>query len=385
MRRTLTGAGRLGLLLATAGCAAPRATVRGVSWDQSTLRRLYDGPASYPRMIRLRGGALLCSFESRGASLVIRSEDDGATWSAPVTAAAREGEVGAAVPSLLELHDGTVLLAYNPRPPRDNEDPTRRFGIRVKASDDGGRSWSDRATVFRAGFEWGRGIWEPAMVQLPGGEIQLFAANEWPYARNDDQEISRFRSSDGGWSWSAPETVGYRAGHRDGMPVPVVLRDGRGLAVAIEDDGVVAGPFKPAILLLPADGAALASPIAGDSPARWIAVGDTAELPVGAYAGAPYLVQLPSGETLLSFQSNAGRSGDWSLSTMAVAVGTPGARDFSGISHPFPVPDGRRALWGSLFVKDSATVTALTTTNAFNPSRQELYVVDGRLRITREE
>ena len=70
---------------------------------------------------------------------------------------------------------------------------------------------------------------------------------------------------------------------------------------------------------------------------------------------------------------------------MAVAIGGPDARDFSRISHPFTVPNGRKALWGSLFVKDSATVTALTTTTAFNPSRQELYVVDGRLRNAPEE
>jgi hypothetical protein len=331
-------------------------------------------------MIRLHDGALLCSFESSGASLVIRSEDDGVSWSAPVVAAARRGGLAAAVPSLLELTDGTVLLAYNPRPPADNADPERHFGIRVAASEDGGRSWSDRATVFEAGHEWGRGIWEPAMIQLPSGEVQLFAANEWPYARNDDQEISRFRSRDGGRSWSAPETVGYRAGHRDGMPVPLLLQNGRGLAVAIEDDGMGPGRFKPAILILPADGAALGAPIVGNSSARALAVHDRALLPDSAYAGAPYLAQLPTGETLLSFQTNSGRGGEWSNSTMAVAIGSADARDFSGVSYPFPVPMGRKALWGSLFVKDSVTVTALTTTTAFNPSRQELYLVDGRLR-----
>lgn len=357
---------------------APYTTGTRIAWDARTRQRPFDGPASYPRMIRLASGALLCSFESEGASLAMHSVDDGITWSAPVVAAAREGDVGAAVPSLVQLHDGTVLLAYNPRPPADNQDSTRHFALRVKASHDGGRSWDTGVTVFTAGYQWARGVWEPSMIQLPDGEIQVFAANEYPYAESLDQEITRFRSTDGGESWSGGETVSYRPGHRDGMPVPLQLHGGRGLVVAIEDDGLVEGPFKPALLDLRTDGSAAGTPIGGGSPRRRAALVDGAELPVEAYAGAPYLAQLPSGETLLSFQSNAGRGGDWTNSTMVVAVGSEDAGGFGHATRPFPVRTGRHALWGSLFVKDSSTVTALTTTTAFDSSRQELYMVDGR-------
>ena len=349
-----------------------------VAWDVRTLRRLVDGPVSYPRMTRLSDGDLLVSFEAYGGSHVVLSEDEGRTWSDPIEAASADGDVIAAVPSLLQLADGEILLAYNTRPPEGNTDPDRRIGIKVVVSSDGGRTWRPRADVFEGGYRWRRGVWEPAMIQLASGEILLYFANEFPFANTAEQEISVVRSSDQGRTWSEPETVSYRQGHRDGMPVPLQLRNGTAIVVAIEDDGVVDGPFKPVVLELPADGS-IPGVIGGDSERRHPALAPSASLPDASYGGAPYIVQLPTGETVLSFQSNEDRPGDWSQSAMVVATGTENARDFDHKSRPFRVPDGRWALWNALFVKDSVTVTALSSTNAFDPAHQELYSVDGHV------
>lgn len=122
-----------------------------IAWDFRTLMRPFDGPASYRRMIRLRNGDLLLSVESQGAAYVLLSRDDGASWSAPIEVASpRDGGI-AAVPSLLQLESGTVIMAINRRPPMDNTDPAGRFGIEVAASTDDGRTWQERATVFQAG------------------------------------------------------------------------------------------------------------------------------------------------------------------------------------------------------------------------------------------
>ena len=349
-----------------------------IAWDARTLRRLVEGPVSYPRMARVSGGDLLVSFEAHGSSHVILSGDDGSTWTDPIEAASAEGDIIAAVPSLLQLADGDILLAYNTRPPQGNTDPDRRVGIKLVASQDGGRTWRARADVYEGGYQWSRGVWEPAMIQLGSGEILLYFANEFPFASTAEQEISVVRSNDQGRTWSEPETVSYRQGHRDGMPVPLQLRDGAAIAVAIEDDGLVDGPFKPVILELPADGS-LPGVIDGTSAQRHPALAPSASLPDDAYGGAPYIVQLPSGATVLSFQSNEDRSGDWSQSAMVVALGNENAQDFDRKSRPFRVPEGRRALWNAVFVKDSLTVTALSSTNAFNPAYQELYCIDGRV------
>lgn len=348
-----------------------------VSWDARTRVQVEDG-ASYARMVRLDSGDLLVGYDRDGRIYVRRSSDEGRSWSGRhlVAEASAEG-VSAANAELTKLDNGTLLLAYNVRA-WDN--PNRRFALKVKESTDGGWSWNSRATVFEAGLTGNRGVWEPVIRQLPSGALQLYAANEYPYADSDDQEITMWRSADQGRTWSEGTTISYRAGYRDGMPVPLLLDDG-GIALAIEDNGL-GGPFKPAIVESPSvEEAWSKAPIDGDSENRRRALADAAQLLTPAYGGAPYLVQFPQGETLLSFQSTEGRTqtGDHvAHSTMSVAIGTPSARSFSRTSRPFDVPSGDRAVWNSLFVKDSTTVTAVTTTTAFTSAeRQQLYVIDG--------
>jgi hypothetical protein len=329
-------------------------------------------------MARLDSGDLLVGYDRGGRIYVRRSSDEGRSWSdRRRVAEASAAGVSTANAELTQLDNGTLLLAYNVRAWNN---PNRRFALKVKASADGGRSWSSRATVFEAGLTGNRGVWEPVIRQLPSGALQLYAANEYPYPDSDDQEITMWRSTDRGQTWSDGTTISYRPGHRDGMPVPLLLDDGS-IALAIEDNGL-GGPFKPAIVWKPSVEASWTNvPIGGNSDQRWRALSREAQLPTQAYGGAPYLAQFPEGEILLSFQSTAGRTttGDpVAHSTMVVGIGTPSARDFSCLSRPFEVPPGDRAVWGSLFVKDVSTVTAVTTTTAYTPTeRQQLYVIDG--------
>src|SRR6185312_14490038 len=192
------------------------------------------------------------------------------------------------------------------------------------------------------------GCWEPAQIQLPSGEIDLYFSNEQPYPRTSEQEISVLRSFDDGATWSAAARASFRPGHRDGMPVPLSLHDGSGVVLSIEDNGL-AGAFKPAIV-----------PPAGGN--RWAAL--ETQLGAKVYAGAPYLRQFPSGETVLSLQSADGRRSQGTLdhSRMAVYIGDSTAHGFTSVSIPFPVPADANGLWNSLFIRNAATVTAISTT-----------------------
>ena len=154
------------------------------------------------------------------------------------------------------------------------------------------------------------------------------------------------------------------------MPVPALLGDE--IVVAIEDDAD--GKFKPYTVRTSLD-----SPwkerVGGYSPYRKKALADS--VPERIYMGAPYLAVLPGGETLLSYQTTEDRHESWELSCMEVAVSDSGAVGFTRRTRPFYVPADRSGKWNSLFVLDSNTVVAVSSTDKDGVVAP--YVVKGHL------
>ncbi|NLS94837.1 MAG: exo-alpha-sialidase [Planctomycetaceae bacterium] len=341
-----------------------------IRWQPGTAVLIQRG-AGYGRMARLPDDSILCAYSRGRAIYVRRSTDDGRTW--PDEALAVDYPQGhAANAELLVLRDGRVLLMYNERP-TDGQSP---YAVGVCTSNDGGRTWQDHRRIYAAGTERRIGCWEPAAVELPSGEVQLFFANEYPYPHSGEQEITRLRSIDGGRTWLESQAVSFRAGHRDGMPVPLLLAGGRRIALAIEDNGL-SGRFKPAIISLPAAEPAESLPVSGEDDRRQSALVDP--LPERVYAGAPYLVQLPRGETVLSVQSTEGRdaSHDFTNSRMVVYVGDAEATRFAGRSVPFEALTDAPGLWNALFVKDAKTITAISGTAV--DGVKGLWAIDGHV------
>jgi hypothetical protein len=282
-------------------------------------------------MVRLSNDNILCSYTRGSNAYVQRSRDEGRSWQQEIKVA--ESAFGiVANPELLVLQNGWVLLSYNERP----TDGTHPYTIRMAISKDNGITWGDYQLLYEAGTVPGSGCWEPAQIQLPSGEIQLFFSNEEPYAATGEQEITLIRSFDNGATWSSPQTVSFRARHRDGMPVPLILAGQNGIVISIEDNGLN-GTLKPAIVYTSL-AHNWAEPYAdGDSPRRWGAL--QPGLPSSVYAGAPYIRQFPGGETVLSVQSGEGRmiTGTLDYGRMVVYVGDSNAQNFKNPSIPFSV------------------------------------------------
>ena len=322
-----------------------------IFWDSRSPIVVFNG-GGYARIIELQDGRLMACCEWSGIRISF-SSNKGQTWKEPTTIVTNTNNVPNCVPDMIQLRDGTIIVAYNPRPSTPYTDD-RRFSIRLKRSTDNGRTWSKEIVVYDGGSTFETGCWEPCLLELPSGELQLYFADESPYDKNADQQISICRSFDKGLTWSAPACVSYRAGYRDGMPVPVLLSDSTTIAVAIEDNGWGYNDFVPTIVRTTLS-RNWNSFVPASSTYRTKAI-DYKYCPV-ATGGAPYLRVLPNGETVLSHQSPYNHSGK---PDMYVYVGNSSARNFKAMSSPFPVPQDQQALWNSLAVIDTGVVVAVS-------------------------
>jgi len=348
----------------------------GIVWDYATLKKVSASTpatkyAGYARMIQLADKTLLSIYESDGNIVVTKSADLGSSWSAPISVALKADGINMSVPDILQLSDHSLLACYNGRPYLI--DPSRKFNIKTKKSIDGGLTWTDEKLLYEAGYQFENGCWEPSAIQLPSGEIQLFFANEGPYTKSDEQNISLLRSADNGLNWTKePEMVSFRATKRDGMPVPLLLNNGQDIAFAIEDNGT--GNFKPYIIKNTLQ-ENWANTVNGDSKNRTYALAEKVGDQI--YAGAPYLRQLKTGETILSYQGTEGRVNKMDFADMKVVVGNSSATNFSHKSTPFIIPDDKSCLWNSLCILDDNTIIAVTSTNAYS-NNSEIWMVKGK-------
>jgi hypothetical protein len=367
------------IFAALASALAPRAAAGlRIEWESASAHAVDAGV--YGRVRLLRDGSLMLVY-SRGRDALARvSRDRGRTWEEPVNVATHEG-YGNTNCELIELANGWLLYGLNSRPLASHRGQLP-YRIRTLLSRDGGRTWGDERVVFTAGTPFGDGCWEPVFLELPSGEVQLYFANESPYRQSNEQEISLCRSLDRGLTWSAPETVSFRAGSRDGMPAPLLLQDGRTIVCAIEDNGL-AGEFKPVVVRTSVDDGWRGGPVLADSPRREAALRADEALAPEIYAGAPALVQLPSGETILSYQSSAGRKQhNADFSVPVVCVGNAQARDFVAMALPFPdLPAEASANWNSLTVLDPDTIMLVSSFERVDSphGRSAIWTIIGRV------
>jgi hypothetical protein len=347
-----------------------------ISWEATdTLLSHSVYTARYARMHRVNANTILLTYlctnwlEPFNRIAIRRSTDNGATWGAPTFLESTD-DARLKGPDFLTLADGSVLLAYptvsaaDDGTPADNE----RDYVKVVKSTDAGLTWSAPTNVAR-----GRS-WEPVLIQLANGEIELFYASEafWYGTQPVLQEIRMARSTNGGANWYPSERVAFNPDKRDGMPAPLRLANGKGIIFAIESVGDARMPW---MLWSSEDASWTYEDGIGTvtNGRRWTTTD-------GA-SGAPYLVQLPTGETVLSCQNRAGRAvTDWHKDVMLVAIGNSVGKNFTNYSYPWPVnvPLDEGYVESSIFLKDANTIVAVSTHHRPN-NTSEIRVKTGHI------
>jgi hypothetical protein len=203
---------------ATAAIKFSRSTDRGRTWSAPVVidPAIPDAIDLVPRLVELPSGTLVTTFAraefatNTGKVYASRSQDGGATWSAPVELLSQPIESFAddrgeplpqpQFPNLAAAPDGTIYATVE-------ADSSATTGvIAVARSRDEGRSWT---TVTSPGV--GAYAFEPAIAVDPNGTVGI----TWYDLRNDrpgdaalTADVWFASSSDGGASWKETHVAG---------------------------------------------------------------------------------------------------------------------------------------------------------------------------------
>ncbi|KAL6712725.1 hypothetical protein ACLMJK_009663 [Lecanora helva] len=190
------------------------------------------GAGTYPRANRLSDGSLIGAYTafSGGNNIIktVRSTDGGATWQALGTVtqgASNANDIDN--PYILQLPSGKVLCAFRNHSKDPNTGAYTYFRITICISSDQGKTWSYLSTPASDSGPV-NGNWEPFLRNAQAG-LQIYYSRE--NSAQDQDTLERF-STDGGATWSAPQTIsGAGITSRDGMTGVTTISGTKLLAV----------------------------------------------------------------------------------------------------------------------------------------------------------
>lgn len=293
---------------------------------------------SYPRMIQLRDGSLLCAWDGMYVS---KSCDYGRTWSAPVKASQeRFDHLAAANAALAELDNGDILLGYRAI---GNVEAGFYTSLQVSVSRDGGDTWKFHSTIDEHIGDGG--VWEPHFGYIDGVLTVFFAddcADRMGFTGY--QYIEYLQYMDGEWRNRTVVSDGNQHKSRDGMPTWVRLSDGGYFLVIEAWDTEGDGRMMVKTLSSP-DGIHWSepTPLYRSSGA-------------GSKAAAPFVCELPDSRLLISFQTDedSTKKGDgYSMMKTVTLDRVTGA--VSEAEVPFETPDGCHSIWNGLCMAEDPT------------------------------
>ncbi len=365
----------------------------GIEFEEQIIKVSDTSGVPYTRMTKLQDGRLMMVYTTSNRTVARYSSDNGLTWSDTVAVTSdidqddKDGKtlyIANSVP--YQLADGTILVAYraNEQLNRDDGDDSIKVtgkyhsSIRIMGSTDNGKTFQRHSIVWDLYEEniqkWygSCGLWEPHLGMLNGELACFFAIGKSVYDYDhiiNSTDIFVYRNN--AWiraEYTSDETPGAI---KNGMPVWQELSEG-GYVMAVESTQNQKGTYAnllTAKLLTSADGK------------HWVNQCDV-YIPKKAKSksGAPYVVQLPNGQIVVSYMTNDDQK---SINTntandtdciFKISVSKPGIsaydlkseNDFEGSFNVLNIPVGSFATYGGMYVDDTYLYVYCATNSGGN-------------------
>lgn len=344
-----------------------------VTFDEKVLgQQMLD----YGRIKRLQDGSYILFYQplKHGYHIYCSHSKDGMNWTKGVrvfeghkmvNSDGEEDDHKYATADAVQLANGDILVFCIFLSGKHYGRHLNEFGLCMKRSTDGGHTWGEEQILHHTVD------WEPYPMVLEDGEILVFftdSDHDWKPA---SVGCSILRSSDNGHTWTLQQqavrqvrgtakarqlSVGTprldpdstRTVYTNQMPSVIVL-NGTDTALGVYESET---PDHDLSVSLTWENCKWPTTLTGEM------TGPKDRIDSRIRGGAPYIVQMPSGETVLSY----------GYGFFAMRLGNETGRNLPDV--PEFNPFGQKAMrWGALEVKDLHTVFAIAT-HLYNPKRQ---------------
>lgn len=337
-------------------------------YTEVTPSTLTVSAANYPRIKKLPNGQYILFWHNNsvGANVFYTRSSDLKNWepvkkvfaATPITVNGQSDERSYSNADALVLQNGELMVVASFRAKNHFRKDNAYNGIMMRKSSDNGQTWSEEQVIYRGSN------WEPQILQLPSGEIQVYFTHSGAKSQmqiemgwiGDDMVPSSgtaiARSYDNGKTWKANQPnsyAGYAISQRyidtvrgidvftDQMPCALLLNKYNTIAVAMESKAFYGVDYYNISVAYSDDNWSRILGIDEEGPSD-----KQKDLWNG---GAPYLKQFPSGETILSYNAR---------NVYYIRLGDAKARKFYNPCLPFG--EEMTGVWGSLELDGSHTV-----------------------------
>ena len=317
----------------------------------------------YPRLYALQDGTLLLGCDGM---TVYRSTDGGKTWSDGIHTSNKHA--GTANAAFIQTDDGTIYMGF--RSTRHTASGSFYASIQVSYSTDNGYTWKHHSTVYENTEEDGqyKGVWEPHFGIMNGKLTCFYANDSTNITTYQNIEYKQWDPEAKEWTNRTIVCNGEDHQSRDGMPVWQQLSTGEYVCV-VEAFNKNDNNCFAVKLTYSTDGVKWSEPVTVMRAKK-----------SGTVCAAPYIVELPTGQLVISCQTNEleGTPDNVFCMSTVISDGTPVSllteKNFT--DHDYVFADqtpSASSMWNGMYVWNDSIYACSVTPSGIRINRIKFW------------